>query len=112
MEDQLNLGALFSKASDYVETNIDLIKLKAVDKASSAISWVVSKIMLAIIAIMFIVIVSIGAALWLGELTGKSFYGFFIVAGFYLIAGFVVYACRRTILKAPVANSLIKKMSK
>jgi hypothetical protein len=45
---------------------------------------------------MFIVFLSIGLSLLIGEMLGKVFWGFFIVAVFYLICGILI---RKTIFK-------------
>ncbi|OFY91885.1 MAG: hypothetical protein A3K10_05805, partial [Bacteroidetes bacterium RIFCSPLOWO2_12_FULL_31_6] len=74
---------LFERAEAYGKTSYELIKLKAVDKTSDVLSTFVSRGAVILVLSMFIVIVNIGIALFLGDLLGKSYYGFFCVAGFY-----------------------------
>jgi O-antigen/teichoic acid export membrane protein len=68
--------------------------------------------MVVVILISFIalMLLSVGIALLLGDLLGKSYYGFFIVAVLYLITGLVIYSNRDKWLKKPIANSMIKKL--
>jgi O-antigen/teichoic acid export membrane protein len=54
--------------------------------------------------------ISVGAALLIGSLLGKAFYGFFIVALIYLIIGLILFSGRQKILKAPISNKLIKQL--
>ena len=87
MENQAkdNIELLLDKGSDYLSTRIDLYKLKVVDTSSDVLSAVISKGIVFTVFAVFFLIANIGIALLLGELLGKLYYGFFIVAGFYLI---------------------------
>ncbi len=109
MENQSNIEALFSKTGDYLETRIDLFRLKTIDKTSEVVSSVVAQAVLLLVTTFFMLMLSIGAALWLGDLLGRTCYGFFILAGFYLLAGLIIYAFRRHWLKEPIANLIIRK---
>src|ERR1700722_8513629 len=80
-----SLEELFQRTGEYLETRVDLIRLKAIDKSSDAISSLAANIAVIVVVSMIVMMLSIGAALWLGDLLGKSFYGFFIVAGFYSV---------------------------
>jgi hypothetical protein len=111
MEKQPNiLGSLFEKATDYVETNVELLKLKAIDKSSDVISSVLSVFCMLIIGLIIIIMLNIGIALWIGDSLGKPYYGFFIMAAFYIIAGFIFYLLKDKILKRPIADLIIKKL--
>ena len=112
MENKSDVESLVSQAGDYLNTRLELLKLKTIDKASEVISSVVSKLALIFFFVIFALILSMGLAFWIGELAGKTSYGFFIIAGVYLVAGIVLYVYRRKWLKAPVANILIRKILK
>jgi len=102
--------SLFERAGEYFETRMELVKLKSVDKSSDVISSAVSGLTVAVIVLLSIIILSIGLALWIGEQTGKSYYGFFIVGGCYAFIALIGYAFRTRILKTPVANLFINKV--
>ncbi len=104
------IESLFERTADYVETRMDLLKLKTVDKFSEAISSIVSGLALILFISFFVFLLNIGIALWIGDLLGKNYYGFLIVAGFYGLVGLIVYVFRRQWLKDPVSNLFIKKM--
>ncbi len=101
---------LVEKVKDYAETRIDLLRLKAIDKSSSFLSLLIAMIVVILVGLISFMILSVGLALLLGDLLGKAYYGFFIVAGIYLITGLVLYSTREKLLKSPMANSMIKKL--
>jgi hypothetical protein len=111
MEDQINsVEALFEKTTDYLETKIELAKLQAVNKITDVVSSLVSRLIIMIIIILMVVVLNTGIALWLGEMMGKMYYGFFCVAGLYLLLALVLAACRHNWLKKPIGNRLVRKM--
>jgi hypothetical protein len=55
---------------------------------------------------------NLGLALWLGEILGEIFYGFFIVAGFYVITGIVIHFFMHKWFKRIVADYFIKRVLK
>jgi membrane-bound ClpP family serine protease len=112
MENQSTpVDSLIDRVKIYVETRIDLLKLKAIDKSSSFISLLISIIIVILMSFIFIMLLSVGIALLLGEMLGKTYYGFFIVAGFYLLIGLMLFAFRDKWMKTPIANSMIKNLT-
>ena len=111
MENQSTpVESLIDSAKSYFETRIDLLKLKGIDKSSSFLSLLISMLIVILVAFISVMLLSVGIALLLGDLLGKSYYGFFIVALLYLITGFVLYSSREKWLKKPIANSMIHKL--
>ena len=106
------INSLFEKSKDYVETRIELAKLKISEKTSDVVSDLISKLIVVTLIFVFVLVLNIGIALWLGELLGKNYYGFFVLAGFYGIVGLVVYLLREKWIEQPVTNAIIKKMHK
>jgi hypothetical protein len=110
MEDKKTfIEPLFERVEEYGKTSFELFKLKAVDKGSDIASTVVSRGVMVPVFLMVTVLVNIGAALWLGDLLGELYYGFFCVAGFYTIVGIVLYFLRKRI-KKHVSNVIILQM--
>jgi hypothetical protein len=111
MENQPNnFESLFEKAGDYLETRMELWKLKATQKSSDIISTIASRLILICIMMLFVMLLNIGIALVLGEWLGKPYYGFLILAGFYFIAGLIFSAFKNKWVKEPVTNAVIKKI--
>lgn len=112
MENQTTpVESLIDRIKSYVETRIDLLRLKAIDKSSSFLSLLISMLIVILVSFISLMMLSVGIALLLGDWLGKSYYGFFIVGGLYLITGLVLYSAREKILKAPLANSMISNLS-
>jgi hypothetical protein len=113
MEEQKNqMELLFEKASDYIETRLDLFKLQATHKTSDVVSSLASRLVLILIISLIVFMVNIGLALWLGDALGKSYYGFFALGGFYILVGIIFNIFKNGWVEEPVSNSIIKKLIK
>ena len=106
------LGTLLDRAEEFGETTIELFKLQAVDKSADVVSSLVSRLAVLLVGALLVVILSIGLALWTGELLGKTYYGFFVVGGAYTLVALLLHAYRHQWLKRPVSDSIIKQMLK
>jgi hypothetical protein len=104
------LDDLFEKVEGYVQTNIQLIKLKATDKVADVIGQIVTQIVTIVLFFFFLLMVNLGVAFWLGRILGQPYYGFFIVAGVYAIFVAILVIYRKTLIKAPINNSIINKI--
>ncbi|MEO5682391.1 MAG: phage holin family protein [Chitinophagaceae bacterium] len=104
--------SLFSKAGEYAATRASLIKLKIADKTSDTVSDAAASVVIALFAVAFLLTLSVGLALLIGEWLGKNYYGFFIVAGVYGIAGIICHSNRKRLIKTPVSNFIIGKILK
>ena len=103
---------LMDRAEDFGETTVELFKLEAIDKSADVVSSLVSRLAVLLVVALLIIILSIGLALWAGELLGKSYYGFFAIGGAYILLAILLYSYRRSWLKKPVSNSIIRQMLK
>lgn len=113
MEDNTNLiESLLEKATDYGKTSLELAKLKALDKASDAISSFIPYSVVCILFASFLLFLNLGLAFWLGEILGTTYYGFFVVAAFYVFAGIVFHVFMRKWLKKNINNFIIKLVLK
>lgn len=104
------LEHLFEKVEDYGKTSFELYKLKSISKSTEVISTFVSRGAFAIVLSMFLIFASIALALWLGELLGKSYYGFLSVAGLYILLGVIIYFVLHKAIKRKVSNSIISEI--
>lgn len=98
---------LFNSARAYADTRVELFKLKALDKAGDMLSSVLSKAIVLVVFLFFVILLNIGLALWLGELLGKTYYGFFVLAGIYLLAGIIFNSMRKKWFKTPLLDKII-----
>jgi hypothetical protein len=107
-----SIKSLFDKSKDYLDTKIELTKLKTIDTSADVLSSMVVLFAMIIILFMMILFLSVGIALMVGKSLGSYHYGFFIVGGFYAFVLLVIYLRRGKWIKAPIANGLINKMLK
>lgn len=113
MEDNAKLfESLLEKASDYGMTSYELVKLKAVDKTSEVVSSFIPHSIVFVLIASFIFFLNLGLAFWIGDLLGKLFYGFFVVAAFYIITGLAVHFFLHKWLKRVIADYYIKQVLK
>ena len=105
-----SLKSLIEQSHDYLETRIDLVKLKTVDKSSDVLSSAAAAVTIALAILFFLLMASIGVAIYVGYLINSLYAGFFIVAGFYALLIFILYAGRKQWIKMPVYNSIVKKI--
>ncbi len=103
------LEPLLESAEAYSKTSFELLKLKSLDKTAAVTSTLISRLLLVIVLSFFALTLSIAVALWLGELLGKSYYGFLVVAGFYGLSGIILCLIHPSV-KARVNNSIITQM--
>lgn len=113
MEDKGKLlESLLDSAKEYGITTFELMKLKALDKTTDIVSSAVpSAVFIALIAL-FILFLSLGLALWLGDLLGKTYFGFFVVAGFYILCGMILHFALHKPVKKLIGDFFVKQMLK
>lgn len=107
-----NVEAILKDAGRYVEVKTELIKLKASDKAADAGSAIGASVIVLAVLSAGLLLMSVGAAFWLGKLLGEVYYGFFIVGGVYLLATLILYVFREDIIRTPLYNSIINKLTR
>lgn len=106
------IESLFERVENYSKTTLELYKLHAIDKSADVVSSLVSRLAVFMAVALSILIINIGFALWIGEVLGNSYYGFFIIGGFYAIVAILINAFRHSLIKYPVSNSIITQMLK
>jgi len=111
-ENKKLLESLVDRATDYGKTSYELVKLKAVDKTSDVVSSVVPHAFVLVLFASFMLFLNLGLAFWLGEILGRLFFGFFIVAAFYILVGLVVHLFMHKPLKKIIRNYVIKQLLK
>lgn len=111
-ENTTPIATLFERAEDYSKTTLTLLKLNAIDKSADVASSLVSRLVVIMTVAFSVLIISIGAALWLGKLIGEHFYGFYIIGGFYALLSILFKVFGDQWIKYPVSNSIIKQMLK
>jgi len=103
------IESLIESAGAYGKTTYELSKLKVLEVVSNVVASLLSKLMVvfAIVLFVFATFLSIGFALLIGDMLGKSWHGFFIVAAFYLAVGIILNYFLHKWLKKSVSDIII-----
>ena len=110
METKKNiLEPLLERVEEYGKTSFELLKLKSLDKTAAVTSTLISRSLLVIVVLFSVLSLNIAAALWLGEILGKSYYGFLAVAAFYCITGIILFFTHPAI-KTRISDSIITQI--
>jgi hypothetical protein len=113
MEDNAKLiESLLERATEYGKTSYELVKLKAVDKTSDIVSSFIPHSVVLVLIASFLIFLNLGLGFWLGEILGKTYYGFFAVAAFYGFLGIIIHFFMHKWLKKIICNSFIRQLLK
>jgi len=108
-EESTLIQDLIQTAEKYAKTNLELFKLKTISKSAEVGSSIILKLIVFSVVLIMLIVFSIGLALWIGDLLGKIYFGFFIVAVFYVLVTLVLHFIPN-IIKSPAKHFLIVNM--
>lgn len=106
------IATLLEHVEEFSKTTVELFKLNAIDKIADVTSSLISGLAIFFIVALSLFVISIGLAMWIGELLGNTFYGFFILGIFYCLLAFLLHIFRKSLIKLPISNALIRKLQK
>jgi hypothetical protein len=106
------IESILERTTEYGKTTLELVKLKALDKTTDVVSSLFPNSLVFTMVAVFMFFLNFGLALWLGELLGKVFFGFFVVAAFYGILGIILRLFMHKWLKKVAGNFFIKQVLK
>ena len=113
MEENAKLiESILERSAEYGKTTFELVKLKALDKTTDVVSSLFPNSIVFTLIVIFMFFLNFGLALWLGDILGKIFYGFFVVAAFYGIVGIVIRLLMYKWLKKVAGNFFVKQVLK
>jgi len=111
METPTNLiESLWEQTEDYGKTTYELSKLKVLESFILIITSLVAKVSVILVASLFVLVLNIGIAFLLGDLLGKTYYGFFIVAAFYFFAAVILHLFLYKWIKNPISDLIIQQV--
>ncbi|MFM2136348.1 MAG: hypothetical protein RL021_1748 [Bacteroidota bacterium] len=94
----------------YIETRVELGKLQLIEKGSVVSGQLAARLILFLLSMSVIAFFSIAAALYLGELLGKTYYGFAVIGGIYSLACLLLYLNSYRWIERPVAGGVIRSI--
>lgn len=111
-EDPSLIDTLFKRVTEFSMTYIELLKLKTIHKSTEVVSSVLPDLVVSILLFVFLLFINLGLAFWIGDLLGRIYQGFLIVAAFYLILGFIFHFFMRGWLKKTISDYFVKRIFK
>jgi len=106
------IKSIFENVHNYVEARLELYKISLFEKGAKIAADLITAAILGVCAAFFLIFLSVGIALILGNWLGGAYIGFLIVAGVYLIIGLVIYLRRKSILQKPIMEAAITELLK
>jgi fatty acid desaturase len=106
------IESLLERAAEYGKTTFELVKLKTLDKTSDVVSSFTPHSIVFFMVLTFLFFFNLGIAFWVGDILGKTFFGFFIVAAFYGVIGIVIHFFMHKRIKKMVGDYFIKQVLK
>lgn len=103
---------LFEEVKDYADLRLQIAELEIANKSSVLASSLMTMLTMTLLAFLFILILTIGISLWIGEMLGSWYLGFLFIAGIYLFAGLIMYAFRNRLIRKPFNNIIIRELFK
>lgn len=103
---------LIESAEEFGKTSLELLKYKAIDKATFIASTIALNIGVMFIAVLFIITLSIGLSILIGEAVNSMSFGFLIMAAFYALCAISFYFFFGASIKRLVTNIILKQIFK
>jgi hypothetical protein len=102
--------SLKESIKDYVETQIDVIKLKAINQGSSIVAGIAVGVAMAVLGFLILIFLGLSAAVAISAATAKPFLGYLIVAGFFILLAVAVVLLKDKLITLPLINTLMQKI--
>jgi hypothetical protein len=103
---------VFQKIEDLASNQTEIIRLKVYSKSADLATFLTMKIIMLSVIGLFVFFLNIGLSLWLGDLLGKSYYGFFSLAIFYAVLAIFIRTSIYKSLELKINNLLLTKILK
>ena len=102
--------SLVDEATEYLNTRLAQFKLSFAEKTSRMAALMIAVVMSALVFFLFLVLISVAAAIAIGRWLENYWLGFLLIAAVVLLAGLVLWLAKDRLLRIPVMNGLIKIM--
>ncbi len=99
---------LIHHAHEYVNAQIDLLKLKAVQKASRVVAFIVGLFFIMLMFTLAFLFISLALAHYFGELWKHEWAGYLTVTGIYFLLGIILLRFRKQLIVKPITNLIVR----
>lgn len=110
MESTSPIIKLVEDFESYLKTNVTLYKLTTIKKSADIVSGLVSTLVLLMVVMFFILMISVAASLWIGEILNSPYKGFLTISAFYVFLFIVFFVFKTQLLKNPTRNIVVKEI--
>lgn len=100
-------GETFEYANQYVQKQIDLLKLDSAAKIAKSTSAIITLAVIGFLATMVMIMLSITIGFALGETLGSYALAFLIITGVYALIALVVYFFKRQLVTNPILSTVL-----
>jgi hypothetical protein len=101
---------VIEKLKQYLILNFEIVKLQAIEQASVIGASLMSSLIVATSAFLFVFTLSIGLGFYISSLLGDMYSGFLIIAGFYLLLSLILFIGRKKMLEKPLRDKVIQTL--
>lgn len=109
--EETKVDRLVGNVIECAETRIDLMAINIQDKVTEVLASMASVAVIMLLLGLVVLLLSIGAAMYVSEYFNSSFIGFLYVGAFYFVVALVIFFARKSLIKLPIINALLKKIN-
>lgn len=102
-----NITELNDIVKNYLEARVDLWKVMFLEKLSKIGTYFFSAISILLIALFFLLCLTLAFSFWYGNTYGNLSEGFLISAGFFVLLAFILFFLRKQLF----SNNIIKNIA-
>ena len=107
-EEFKKVESLVDQLKSYVNTRVAQVKLSVAEKASKLAASMIAVLLAALVFLLFLTLVSVAAAIAIGQWLDNMWLGFLLVAVVVLLIMFLLWGLRDRLLRIPIMNSMLK----
>jgi len=101
-----NISEVIDASRKYLEANLKLFKLSLLERLSKVVSLIISTTLVMMVGILFVLFLSLSAAVFIGDLLHSRALGLLIMAMFFFLIVIFLWVKRKTLVINPVIQSL------
>lgn len=104
--------SIADQAEQYIKTNTELYTLKITGKIAEVVSTLIAHLVVGLFGFVVLFLLTMGLALWISDIMGNNFIGFFIMAAVLGVLTLLSHRLGYTMIRKPMMNSIITQILK
>ena len=105
-------GEIVGYVKEYGEKQVKLVKLDIAERVSRITSGLALMMVAFVLLLFVLLLLSISAGIYLGEVWGSYAMAFLFLSGFYLIVGIALFVFKKSLVTNPILEVVINEMMK